>query len=218
MRILSMKIKYICNCKKFDFSKKNYVYWENRKTTSDEADIIDFIKKKIDLNNKILLHLGIGNSEIASIYKGAKKIIGITISNSEIQKAKDLKLKNYNVFLFDKYSINFCEFIRKFKFDYIVDTNLKSYACCQESFDYMLLTLKEILLDDGKLITSRKGMNWYKKLKPKLSFNFKDFFYFKLKEIDGDKLNILSINELEKFSNYYKLKLTYDERVLYLSK
>ena len=82
----------------------------------------------------------------------------------------------------------------------------------------MFLTFSEILLPGGKIITSRRGMNWYKKLKPKLSFNFKKFFHFKLKEIDGDKLNILSINELEKFCDYYKLKLTYDERVLYLSK
>ncbi len=218
MRILSMKTKYICNCKKFDFSSKNYVYWENRETTSDEVDIINFIKKKIDLKNKVVLHLGIGNSEIAKIFRDARKIIGITISNKEIQRANNLKLENYNVFLLDKYSINFCEFISNFKFDYIVDTNLKSYSCCQDSFNYMFSTLNKILLTEGKIITSRKGMNWYKKLKPKLSFNFKQFFHFKLKEINGDKLNILSINELEKFCDYNKLKLTYDERVLYLSK
>ena len=218
MRTFNMESKFICNCKKFDFSSKNYVYWENRETTSDEVDIINLIKEKINLKNKIVLHLGIGNSQVAELFNEAKKIIGITISNREIQRAKNLKLKNYNVFLFDKYSSNFYKFIRNFKFDYIIDTNLKSYACCQESFDHMLLTLNEILLANGKIITSRKGMNWYKKLRPKLSFNFKDFFHFKLKEIDGNELNILSINELEKFSNYNKLKLTYDERVLYLSK
>ena len=218
MRILSMENKYICNCKKFDFTSKNFVYWENRETTSDEFDVINFIKEKIDFKNKVLLHLGIGNSEIAQTFKDAKKIIGITISNREIQKAKNLKIQNYDVFLFDKYSINFCEFIKTYKIDYIIDTNLKSYSCCQESFNYMFLTFSEILLPSGKIITSRRGMNWYKKLKPKLSFNLKQFFHFKLKEIDGDKLNILSINELEKFCDNYKLKLTYDERVLYLSK
>ena len=38
----------------------------------------------------------------------------------------------------------------------------------------MFLTFSKILLPDGKIITSRKGMNWYKKLK-KLSFNLKIF-------------------------------------------
>ena len=98
MRILSMENKYICNCKKFDFSSKNFVYWENRETTSDEFDVINFIKEKIDFKNKVLLHLGIGNSEIAQTFKDAKKIIGITISNREIQKAKNLKIQNYDVF------------------------------------------------------------------------------------------------------------------------
>ena len=76
-----MENKYICNCKKFDFSNKNFVYWENRETTSDEFDVINFIKEKIDSKNKVLLHLGIGNSEIAQTFRDTKKIIGITISN-----------------------------------------------------------------------------------------------------------------------------------------
>ena len=36
-------MNYICNCPKSDFSKHNYTYWEDRDTTSDEIDIIDFL-------------------------------------------------------------------------------------------------------------------------------------------------------------------------------
>ena len=99
--------KYICSCKKYDFSKKNYTYWEERKTTSDEIDVINFIKKNFDLKNKYILHLGIGNSEIVTKFRETKKIVGITISNRELQKAQNLNLNNYETYLCDKYSTNF---------------------------------------------------------------------------------------------------------------
>ena len=71
---------------------------------------------------------------------------------------------------------------------------------------------------NGTLITSKSGMNWFKKLKPKLSFNLKKFFYYKLKEVSGDKDNILTINELESFSKSYNLKMYFDEKLCYLKK
>ena len=37
--------KYICNCKKYNLFEKDYIYWEDRQTTSDELDIIKFIKR-----------------------------------------------------------------------------------------------------------------------------------------------------------------------------
>ena len=210
--------KYVCKCKKFNFKSKNLVYWENRSTTSDEIEIINFLKKNFNLRNKTLLHIGIGNSEIASKFSEIKKIFGITISNSEIQKAKKLNIKNYEVYLCDKYSKTFIDKIKDIRFDLIIDPNLKSYSCCDESFNFMMNNLIKVLSTNGIIITSRNGMNWYKKLKPKISFNFKHFFHFKLKEINGDQKNQLSINEIKKFTNYHKLSLTYDERVLYLKK
>ena len=107
MKILNMIDKYVCKCKKFKFKSKNLFYWEDRSTTSDEIDIINFLKKNFNLRNKTLLHIGIGNSEIASKFSEIKKIFGITISNSEIQKAKKLNIKNYEVYLCDKYSKTF---------------------------------------------------------------------------------------------------------------
>ena len=209
---------YICKCKKFNFKSKNLFYWEDRSTTSDEIDIINFLKKNFNLRNKTLLHIGIGNSEIASKFSEIKKIFGITISNSEIQKAKKLNIKNYEVYLCDKYSKTFIDKIKDIRFDLLIDPNLKSYSCCDESFNFMMNNLIKVLSTNGIIITSRNGMNWYKKLKPKISFNFKHFFHFKLKEINGDQKNQLSINEIKKFTNYHKLSLTYDERVLYLKK
>ena len=45
MKILNMtENKYICNCKKYNLFEKDYIYWENRETTTDELDVIEFIK------------------------------------------------------------------------------------------------------------------------------------------------------------------------------
>ncbi len=210
--------KYICNCKKYNLFEKDYIYWEDRETTSDELDIIKFIKNKFYIKDKNLLHIGIGNSKIASIFNDAKKIVGITVSKGEFNFANKLNLSNYEIFLCDKYSENFIDITQKFKFDFIIDTNLKSYSCCLKSFNYMFTNYLKILNLDGKIITSRMGMNWYKKLKPKLTFSLKKLFHYKLKEIEGDKSNILSLDEINKISTDNNLKLTYNERVLYLTK
>ena len=210
--------KYVCNCKKYNLFEKDYIYWEDRETTSDELDIIKFIKDQFDINDKNILHVGIGNSEIASIFNEAKKIIGITVSKGEFNFANKLNLNNYEIFLCDKYSENFIDITQKFKFDFIIETNLKSYSCCSKSFNYMFKNYLKILNLNGKIITSRMGMNWYKKLKPKLSFSLKKLFHYKLKEIEGDKSNILSLDEINSISADNNLKLTYNERVLYLVK
>ena len=45
-------MNYICNCTKSDFSKHNYTYWEDRNTTSDEIEIIDFLENSYKLESK----------------------------------------------------------------------------------------------------------------------------------------------------------------------
>ena len=210
--------KYICSCKKYDFSKKDYTYWEDRNTTSDEIDVINFIKKNFDLKNKCLLHLGIGNSRIASIFKETKKIVGITISNRELQKAQNLNLNNYEIYLCDKYSVNFYELVKNIKFDFIIDTNLKSYSCCQRSFNFFMNNLANILNFNGIIFSSKDGMNWYKKLVPKLSFNIKKFFFFKLKEIDGKKENIFSKKDIDLFIKKYSFTFYTEDKICYFKK
>ena len=210
--------KYICGCKKYDFSKKDYTYWEERKTTTDEIDVINFIKENFDLTNKYLLHLGIGNSEIATKFAEIKKIVGITISNRELQKAKNLNLNNYESYLCDKYSKNFYELVKNTKFDLIIDTNLKSYSCCQQSFKFFMSNLANILNFNGIIFTSKKGMNWYKKLVPKLSFDIKKFFFFKLKEIEGSKQNIFSRKDIDLFTKQHPFTFYTQDKICYFKK
>jgi hypothetical protein len=129
-----------------------------------------------------------------------------------------MQLLNYKVFLFDKYSIQFKKFLDKNSFDLIIDTNLKSYSCCQESFEFMINNILKSIKPNGMLITSINGMKWFKKLKPKLSFSLKKFFYFKLKETIGNRNNVLSLSELNKLSNKNNVKMTFNEKLCYLKK
>ena len=209
---------YICNCKKKNFLNKSYTYWEDREVTTDELEIIKFLENNNDFKFKTVLHIGIGNSYFAKKFADTNKIIGVTISQKEIQKARTMDLKNYQFFLLDKYSINFKEFLNKNKFDLIIDTNLKSYSCCQASFEFMINNILKSININGMLITSINGMKWFKDLKPKLSFSLKKFFFFKLKEIDGNKSNILIPDELERFAQKYNLKMSFDNKLCYLKK
>ena len=210
-------MNYNCNCSKTNYLKHNYTYWENRQITSDEYEIINFLENSLDLSSKSILHIGIGNSFFAKKFF-KNQIFGITISQKEIDLAHSLGLSNYKVLLCDKYSVNFKEELNDTSFDIIVDTNLKSYSCCQESFDFFMKNLISTLKKNGTLITSINGMNWYKSLKPKLSFNFRNFFHFKLKEVEGNKENILSENELKSLASQFNLEFSFDDKLCYLKK
>ena len=212
-----MKIDYVCDCEQENFNN-NYSYWEDKESTEDENEIIKFLKNNFLLKNKKILHIGIGNSNFAKIFSNINEITGITISKNEINYANNLNLKKYNVFLLDKYSINFENYFKNYQFDLIVDPNLKSYACCKKSFDFMFKNFSTLLSNNGTIITSRKGMNWYKKLKPKISFSLKKFFFLKLKEIEGNSKNVLTLGELENLGYKYKLKIKYNEKIFEIKK
>jgi len=211
-------MNYICKCYKENFYDKDYSYWEDREVTSDELDVINFISSIKTLKFKSILHIGIGNSYLRENINRKCNITGISISKKEIDKANTLNLPNYKAYLCDKYSIEFYSNKKKKKFDLIIDTNLKSYSCCQESFEFMMKNTIKSINNGGMLITSINGMKWYKKLKPKLSFSFRKLFYFKLKEINGNEMNILTINELKSLSQKFKLKISFDDKLCYLKK
>ena len=129
-----------------------------------------------------------------------------------------MNLKNYQPYLIDKYSTQFKDFLDKNTFDLIIDTNLKSYTCCQEAFEFMISNIFQSINPNGMLITSINGMKWFKDLKPKLSFSVKKFFFFKLKEINGNKNNILLPEELKKLSQKNNVKMSFDDKLCYLKK
>ena len=140
------------------------------------------------------------------------------LSKAKIIKGKNLNLDNYKVFLCDKFSTNFYDLFFEKKFDVIVDNNIKSYSCCKISYNYFIENLFKMLNHKGILITSRKGMNWYKNIVPKLSFNLKRFFHYKLKEINGNSENIMTMDEAKFISDKYSLNLKFDDKICFFEK
>ena len=89
-------MNYICNCQKINFQNNEYAYWEDRNVTTDELDVVNFLKKLNNLNSKSILHIGVGSSYFAKNFSKENQIIGLTVSQKEINKAKEL---NYLIFL-----------------------------------------------------------------------------------------------------------------------
>ena len=82
----------------------------------------------------------------------------------------------------------------------------------------MMDNLFNYLEPGGKIITSINGMKWFKTLKPKLSFNLKNFFYYKMKEVSGNPNNILKESELKNICNKHRIKILFDQKLCYLIK
>ena len=188
------KTKCVNGCKLFE-DKTNYSYWEDNEVTSDEKEITIYLNERNLIENKNLLHIGVGNSYIASNLAKYKHIEGLTISNNELIKAKNLKITNYKVYFKNKYSKNDLIENREGHYDIIIDNNLKSFACCNHAFLDLINKYKKYLKINGFIISSLRGMNWSRIVKPVYSFSFKKLFFSRLKEFDGPSSNLMNMND-----------------------
>ena len=200
------KTKCVNGCELFN-DRSNYLYWENRNATNDEVEIVSFLNERFDTQKISILHVGIGNSYVASKLNSFGKIDGISISNNEIILANNLNIKNYKGYFFNKLENNVFSNDLFTKYDVIIDVNLKSYCCCESSFKKLFNDYSSMLNMNGTIITGKKGMNWSRIVKPVIRFSIKNLFYKRLKEFDGPKSNILSISECKDLSNENKLEL-----------
>ena len=133
-----IKTSCINGCKLFN-DHNNFLYWENRNETKDEVEIVDFINENYNKKSKKILHVGIGNSYLAKNIVKYSKIDGITISGNELKKAESFNLTNYKTSFLNKYSKDsFREQRLNNSYDLIIDTNIKSFACCAKAFDDLI--------------------------------------------------------------------------------
>ena len=195
--------------------KRNFSYWESKNVTNDEKYIVDCLNTHSEaLDDKKILHVGIGNSYVAQKLFSYNKIDGISLSQNELDYASQLNLSNYNFFFQNKYA-NQKLFDDKLNFyNIIIDINLKSFGCCEVAFNKMFENYVKIMNKDGKIITSRSGLKWSRIIKPVLSFSFKNFFYKRLKEFDGSSSNILSIHNCEEISKKFNLDIDLSDQNL----
>ena len=212
------KTKCIDGCELFN-DEKSYSYWENKKETLDEIEILNFLNSNNSSNSSKILHIGIGNSYISSNLNKYSLINGISISSNEILFAKNLNIKNYNVSFKNKYEFNTFYNFSDYKYDIIIDANIKSFACCEKAFQHLMQQYFDILNFDGFIITNTRGMNWSRKIKPIIHFDFKYFFHRRLKEYDGPSSNLLTVGEFDSLSRKFGFTLTnLDKNIILLSK
>ncbi len=127
--------------------------------TPDQARI-EVVLESIDLRDRRLLHVGIGNSSLALRCHGrCRQIDGITLSSRERDKALALKLANYRALCANKYGSGLPAVIQG-PYDFIIDNNLASFACCGFHLLLMFSNYRLLLNDGGQVLTDQQGMDW----------------------------------------------------------
>jgi hypothetical protein len=136
------------------------VDWTNRETTTDQARIESALDE-LRLGPSVrLLHVGVGNSSLATRFAGKVELIdGLTVVEQEWHRANSLGLANYGVHLLNKYSANLQPYLGR-QYDFIVDNNLASFACCTYHFYRMLDSYQSLLRPNGRVLTDQEGLNW----------------------------------------------------------
>jgi hypothetical protein len=136
--------------------------WVERKTTSDLAHIQDFLQG-VESPLK-LLQIGIGNSSLFESMKQRKfHLTGITIVEEEVSYAQkkfpDSFGIQYEVRLMNKYSEEISTLGGEY--DYIIDNDLSSYACCRYHFNVMLSGYKKLLTPKGRILIGINGLGYF---------------------------------------------------------
>lgn len=141
-------------------------------TTVDQARI-EAELEKMNLSGKNILHVGVGNSRFAQRFASRVTLIdGLTVSHNEKRLADSLKIGNYMVYFLNKYSREFILTIRN-RYDFIVDNNLASFACCKYHFYLMLDNYIWSLKSGGRILTDQQGMDWVIE-DPRWRLNYQD--------------------------------------------
>ena len=128
-------------------------------TTVDQLRIEDALNR-MEWRGKSLLHVGIGNSRFAQRFAAEAALIdGLTVSRVEVERGHSLRIPNYTVYLLNKYGREFLLTIRN-RYDFVIDNNLASYACCKYHFYRMLDNYLWAMKPGGQILTDQRGMDF----------------------------------------------------------
>ncbi|HYM00519.1 MAG TPA: hypothetical protein VEZ90_16310 [Blastocatellia bacterium] len=128
-------------------------------TTVDQARIETELVKQ-DLTGRNILHVGIGNSQFAWRFSARASLIdGLTVSENEKMLGDSLGIGNYTIYFLNKYGREFMSRISN-KYDFIIDNNLASFACCKYHFYSMLDNYIWSSRPQAQILTDQRGMDW----------------------------------------------------------
>jgi hypothetical protein len=134
--------------------------WTNQETTPDQARI-EAVLETLRVTGASLLHVGVGNSRFAQRFaRRARRIDGLTVHQNEKTQADALALPNYTVYVLNKYSPAFGAVITN-RYEFIIDNNLATFACCQYHFAIMWTNYLRALTPHGQIMTCQIGMDAY---------------------------------------------------------
>ena len=149
-----------------DFETPTITYsdgsWVNRGTTRDLRNIQDFLLQQTGPLS--VFQAGIGNSSLYSLLKDKmNRFVGVTIVQDEIEYAKqqfpdDVGTK-YNAQLLNKYTDALLALGKDF--DFIVDNDISSYACCRHHFHIMLDTDHDLIKENGAILIGFRGLGYF---------------------------------------------------------
>jgi hypothetical protein len=108
-----------------------------------------------------LLHVGVGNSKLAQRFASrVRGIDGLTLHHNEKINADALAIANYTVYILNKYSREVVSALSH-TYDFIIDNNLASFACCKKHFFIMVENYLSLLRSQGRILTCQIGMDAY---------------------------------------------------------
>jgi hypothetical protein len=119
------------------------------------------VLESFKLEGTSILHVGIGSSRLAQrLSHLLHDIDGLTIDQNEKDYADALAIENYQAYLLSKYSPEIISCLKTEKYDFILDNNLTSFACCKYHFYLMMDSYIRSLKPGGRLLTDQQGMSW----------------------------------------------------------
>jgi hypothetical protein len=131
------------------------------RTSEDQRALEDYLEGQGErLAPARLLHVGIGNSSLAyRLHLRCRAIDGLTIMPSEKARAESLRLLGYTVYELNKYSLGFTRILTP-GYDWIIDNNPASFACCRYHHARLLEHYRWALAPAGRVLTHRRGLDW----------------------------------------------------------
>ena len=134
--------------------------WTRQETTPDQFRI-EAVLDTMALTGTQLLHVGVGNSKLAQRFAGRVRCIdGLTVHQNEKIYTEALAIPNYTVYVLNKYSHEVSSALPH-AYNYVIDNNLASFACCRKHFFVMLENYLSVLRCQGRILTCQIGMDAY---------------------------------------------------------
>jgi hypothetical protein len=141
-------------------SNDEAIDWTRQQTTPDQVRI-EAVLDGMAPTGVQLLHVGVGNSRLAQRFAGrVRRVDGLTVHHNEKIYADALAIANYTVYVLNKYSRKVVS-VLPHTYDFIIDNNLASFACCKKHFFVMLGNYLSVLRSQGRILTCQIGMDAY---------------------------------------------------------